>query len=201
MLPIHNPSRRGYALSHYSAPCTCQPGYSFNATSESCYRCDVTCLTCSGSGVNQCLSCRTGFTFNSTSYMCIPPSNSTMITGEWSYVYYGFRKLTLWTFSNGAATTTSVCDSKTLLGGYSSTSGTDVISTAYSNLAFHYSMRVLLAFYFLSYDNTSYNAIVQVDTLTPQPFAAPTSSMAYPFSNGVTNTSFATINIDATFSH
>jgi hypothetical protein len=124
-----------------------------------------------------------------------------MVTQEWSYVYFGFRKLSLWTFSNGAAVTTSVCDSKTLLGGYSSTSGTVTLSRSYSNLPFHYKLRVVTAFYFLSYTNTPYNAIITVDTLTPQTFLSPTSSMPWPYSNGPTNTSYAAINIDATFDH
>lgn len=181
--------------------CVCSTGYSLNSTTQRCFRCDSSCATCSGSGITECITCRTGFTMNTTSALCTPPNNATMITKEWQYTYYGFGIATNWSMTGGA-TGTSVCASNTLLGGYSVTSGASVISATYTNtLPYHYQVRIVVAFYFLDYDNSPYSGTVQVDTLTVQSFAAPTSAVGWELCSGIGTSYYAAVTADASFTH
>lgn len=77
-----------------------------------------------------------------------------------------------------------------------------MITRTYADLKPHYQIRVIFGFYFLSYSITSqYSASVQVDTLTAQMAASPVNSMTFPYSNGATNTTYAEITVDKTFTH
>lgn len=180
---------------------TCTTGYSMDPVTQKCFRCDSSCASCSGTGITECITCRFGFTLNSTTALCMPPNNSTMVTKEWQYTFYGFNMAANWSMSN-SNTGTSTCDSNTLLGGYSNMYGNGVITVNYtSSLPYHYQMRVIVAFYFLDYDNSPYNVTVQVDSLTAQPWLAPTSSIGWDLCNGGATSYYAALTADNTFSH
>lgn len=47
-----------------------------------CAKCDTTCLTCSGSAINQCSTCPTDFTLNTATGNCAEPITTSVNTIE-----------------------------------------------------------------------------------------------------------------------
>ena len=147
-------------------------------TQQYCAKCDTTCLTCSNTGMNNCITCPTDFTFDTGSSYCLPPSTKQITTIESSYKFVGFTQVTGW---SGGAVTTNVPYAISV---YKS-SGSDITKVFTVNSA-HYKIRVLVSLWFcgssslsdtitLKFTNVSGNQIGASSVTSNIPLASQTT--------------------------
>lgn len=82
-----------------------------------------------------------------------------------AYEHFGFSKKSGWSL-NSFSTETVHCGTTTLLGGTVSNYGSDYIQVYVSSIPTHYQLRVMVAYYFLGWNNTVKSATVYVDGST-----------------------------------
>ena len=132
-----------------------------------CAKCDTSCLTCAGPGVNECSTCPDDFTLESATSTCIAPRNDTVNTVASNYHSYNFEQEPQWVGGSGVYS----CGLLSVLQG---ASGTTIYTSL--SLAAHYKIRVLAAFYsfasnsdtFTHHLKTTADAVLgSVSTTTP----------------------------------